>query len=562
MMKFIHLVQNELTKQLKKVSVIVMIIILLVLSAAYPILKLIVQNISENQFYPAFSYYQNGELADGETYREIQEEMLKNSGLTDKEQALAQQLMDLDVDYYQMCQDYKIGYPDWRSEEMSTLRDTHMLAAVQKMLLDGESVEEIYRAVEGMNYTYSVDQSGTGDDTFLQEMAALPKEDLQKQYDENIQKVNEYYQAIVQNDYVGHLKKDLLPAANENITMLEEQLKQPGLEDTVKEQLNYQLTLIKTEREIIQYRIDHEVMYDPDDWRHNTLLSLYAQTANANESPVTQEEFWDQGYNYRYSSYEQYVESVEKSRKEAEDQIALCEYSLEKGTPMMENNDGTRNLLAGGLVFTLLVMVICIMVGGGIMSSEYSKGTVRLLMLRPVSRWKIIMSKFVCTLLFGLCCMAASGLVQAIAGGIIYGFSDLLTPVLMMMGGAVTEVPFILWYVAAGLFAGINVLFASCLAIALSTLFKNTALAVGLTIFATLSGSIVTAMAMDLGWSWIAYTIFPFYYMGGFVVSGASGMFGTALPISPIYGAILLSALSVICVIVTTIVFQKRDVKN
>ncbi|MBO1915152.1 ABC transporter permease, partial [Microvirga sp. 3-52] len=49
-----------------------------------------------------------------------------------------------------------------------------------------------------------------------------------------------------------------------------------------------------------------------------------------------------------------------------------------------------------------LVTLFTIIASAGILASEFSQGTIKMLLSRPVKRWKILTSKYLTILLFGL----------------------------------------------------------------------------------------------------------------------------------------------------------------
>lgn len=557
MTKMIHLIQNELTKQLKKVSVIIMLCLLLAASIALPVFKLVVDTFENDAW--------NLRYIDEDIQRMEQEKENAPKDFTDDQKKMLNEAVDIQVQYLNMQKENNIRWDDWRYDELYTLNNLHNTAFIQKQLIAGISSSDISVAVSMAFYPEDI----------LAQNSGLSKEELQKSYEENMKQVSTKYQAILKNDYIGHLKNDVRPEAVQAVKALESgaQSSQEQEGSTVMNNgaiaqygdqgpsSKVELEQAKMFLEIVDYRIEHNVMYDRSDWRHNTLLAMNNEVENANATVMSKEDFEATGNTL---SYDAYKKMAQDSIQKAKDEITRCRYSLNNNIPIMEHNGGSRYVLSIGLIFIMGIMVICIMVGGSIMSQEYSKGTVRLLMLRPVARWKIILSKFICVLLIGLGAMVATGVVQTITSAFLFGFGDLLAPVLVCSGGVVTEVPFFLWYLLAGLYAGINVLFASCLAVALSTIFKNTAFAVGLSIFITLSGFFVVMVGANLGMYWLAYTFFPYFNLGTYVTGGQIQQLYQMLnfPTYPVYGACLLAALAVLLTVVTTIIFQKRDVKN
>ena len=48
------------------------------------------------------------------------------------------------------------------------------------------------------------------------------------------------------------------------------------------------------------------------------------------------------------------------------------------------------------------VLLLTVIVAAGIVASEFSQGTIKMLLTRPVKRWKILLSKFLTVNVFGM----------------------------------------------------------------------------------------------------------------------------------------------------------------
>ncbi len=91
------------------------------------------------------------------------------------------------------------------------------------------------------------------------------------------------------------------------------------------------------------------------------------------------------------------------------------------------------NLLNGWFVTHLIMnslwihipFLICL-VAGDVMAGEASAGTYRILLIRPVSRTKVIISKFIATLLYTLSLIVFLALISLVLGMILFGSGDLL----------------------------------------------------------------------------------------------------------------------------------------
>lgn len=73
-------------------------------------------------------------------------------------------------------------------------------------------------------------------------------------------------------------------------------------------------------------------------------------------------------------------------------------------------------------ILSLIIIVICVFLGGNLIAAEQSNGTIKLLLIRPYKRWKILTAKILITIIIAICLILVSlGLLFAL--GLIMGFS-------------------------------------------------------------------------------------------------------------------------------------------
>ena len=70
-----------------------------------------------------------------------------------------------------------------------------------------------------------------------------------------------------------------------------------------------------------------------------------------------------------------------------------------------------------------------IMVAGTIVSEEFNKGTIKLLLVKPYSRYKILLSKFLTILIMIVFSILVVIGMELLVGGILFGFDSLSIPV-------------------------------------------------------------------------------------------------------------------------------------
>lgn len=167
---------------------------------------------------------------------------------------------------------------------------------------------------------------------------------------------------------------------------------------------------------------------------------------------------------------------------------------------------------------SVLIILFTVIIGANIISKEYSEGTIKLLLIRPFSRNKIVYAKVLTTLFFGFIFVLIATVVSLITGCILFQGISLTESVLLIINSNLTLVVPIwlefLMYLGCLL---IKIWIYTLLAIAISVLFKSNILSVCLSAGIYILNLVVTFIAK--GASWLKYNIFAsldlFKYFGG-----------------------------------------------
>ena len=102
----------------------------------------------------------------------------------------------------------------------------------------------------------------------------------------------------------------------------------------------------------------------------------------------------------------------EKRYQTLQEEIALAQYRLDHGLETIVQGSNTYwgspdfwFVMDTVLSMVVLISVVMIIIGGSILSSEFSGGTIKFLLINPVKRSKIFLSKYVTVLSMGLGCV-------------------------------------------------------------------------------------------------------------------------------------------------------------
>ncbi|RXZ01330.1 ABC transporter permease [Fictibacillus sp. S7] len=202
-----------------------------------------------------------------------------------------------------------------------------------------------------------------------------------------------------------------------------------------------------------------------------------------------------------------------------------------------------------------LLGLFVIVIASDIVAGEFAKGTIKMLLIRPYSRWKILLSKLIATLAFAFFLWVILVVATWLFGSILYGFGGMDQPYLSMIDDKVHE-KLISEYVLANMgLEFIEFAVTVFLAFMVSTLFYSSSVAIGISLFLTFAGNALVLFISSK--SWAKYTLFPNMDLTQYLDEGLQVVKGMSLSFS--LG--MLAIYSALFLIITFAVFQKRDVK-
>ena len=309
-------------------------------------------------------------------------------------------------------------------------------------------------------YTYKVNK----DNTKLKELKA---------------KKNKMIKNLENNDWQSFLKNELKEESNslkeKEILLSKEKNK------TKKVNLIKEISIIKLNIEALNYRLDKNISYDKS----------YLNTALEKYYNFKKEEL---DYNEKKASYNE-----KRAFNNSLTEMAKNKYTLDHEQNIL-NERNTRGIL-GNLFseYEMIMVVAIIMISGSIVSEEFSKGTIKLLLIRPHSRIKILTSKLISCFISILIVFAAIVILQLIVGGIFFGFSSLSLPIVIYnFSNKSIETYNVFIYLLILLLAHLpKYILLVTLAFCISTIFKNTALATTIGILGYISSEVINLVVIN-----------------------------------------------------------------
>lgn len=233
------------------------------------------------------------------------------------------------------------------------------------------------------------------------------------------------------------------------------------------------------------------------------------------------------------------------------EQIALNEYRLAEDIPLAVTAT-FDSYMSYGVGLMMIVTIFSVVVAAGIVSSEFSSGTIKMLLTRPVSRTKILLSKLLTVILFGLLlyavCLAGTSFIAVVLWGTDVSHN------LQMVDGVIKEVG--VWKpIFENFILSFGDFFMSIFfAFMLGSIFRSSSLAIGLTLVISMMGTLIITLMSKYGFAkyvWISHSDLTQYASGS-----TPYLEGVTLPFS----LTVLTVYAILFVLSSFIIFNKRDV--
>ena len=210
----------------------------------------------------------------------------------------------------------------------------------------------------------------------------------------------------------------------------------------------------------------------------------------------------------------------------------------------------------------MLIPLLVIVIASDLVSSEHTLGSIKLLLTRPVQRWRILVSKYISLLLAISIIMAIVGILSFLLSGIVFGYKGMDAPVITGFSAQagnldtshvrmISQWKFLLMDFGLVWFVAVVV---GTLSFMLSVLIRSTAAGMGIMLAALVSGSILSTMVSS--WESAKYLFMVNLNLTGYL-SGIA---------PPIEGMTLLFSISVLVVwwllalLISFFVFTRQDV--
>ncbi|KMY54854.1 hypothetical protein AC623_13685 [Bacillus sp. FJAT-27231] len=286
------------------------------------------------------------------------------------------------------------------------------------------------------------------------------------------------------------------------------------------------------------------------------MACMFAGFTKYDENRQKEPASWQQVVQAENAAYEKEMTEgthLSKDRKDyLQGQIKINEYRLEHNLPA-DTKKTTWSFIEDNSQLLSLAGLFMIIIAAGIVAGEYTWGTVKMLLIRPISRPKILFSKYAAVVLFGLFMISVLFVVSALIGAVLFGSSETSVH-FAYEGGKVMEQNLFLYLLKIYLMKSVDVFMLATMAFMISAVFRSSSLAIGISLFLLFIGTNVT-MLIAMKYEWAKYLLFANtnllqYENGQTLVDGMT--LGFSLAMLAVYYAVFQ--------LLAFVTFTKRDV--
>lgn len=299
-------------------------------------------------------------------------------GLTTFVTKLADSIGDyvLDDSYYSMLEENLKNYDLNNAEELNWYVSEKDQIDLYKVTKDYDSLSWQYYLIETNGYDY-IDK--------MNRAQYILKDDTA--YEEAKKELDIYLQSIKEHDWQYFVQKDKEESENK-IKEYKSLLEDETIDDSERQGIEKQIEVEQITLDGYNYRLDKNIPYGYD--TASSLISEYV-SAGTNYISLNKDE----------KTYISRGDLLDK--REVEKTFYVAKYKLDNDLYNAPYFNASDVLYQNAATPILFIVVAIVMIAGTIVSEEFNKGTIKQLLLRPYTRVKVLLSKYIATLIvFGL----------------------------------------------------------------------------------------------------------------------------------------------------------------
>ncbi len=220
--------------------------------------------------------------------------------------------------------------------------------------------------------------------------------------------------------------------------------------------------------------------------------------------------------------------------------------------------DETSNwsmMMTESYVLFILITIFTVVIASETVAGEFTWGTIKLLLIRPWSRSAILLSKYLSTIMFAIAFAIAAFIVTLLVNMAVFGFSSNAQDLSIDLSPGISNWEYVLQFY---LFQFISLIIIVTFGFMMSSAFRSSGLAIGLSIAFLFAGNIITGLFAMADKEWVKYVLFMHLDLTPYI-NGGEG----PIPNHPTTLGFSLAVLAVYFIVfnlVSWTVFRKRDI--
>ncbi len=250
-------------------------------------------------------------------------------------------------------------------------------------------------------------------------------------------------------------------------------------------------------------------------------------------------------YNHYKSLYKEYVEIITIENK-------------------LSNNIKEKYIFERVFTISLFITLIISITNSGVVSNEFNKGTIKTMLTKPNKRYKVVLSKYISGIIITLFYAIIVFMSVIIFMKIICNFNILNLTHNFVFQGKIRECSYFTYIFIKYLIYLIPVFFISIIIVFFSTMFRNTAFNACASLFLSLMGVTIGCLLLGFKLNFIQYSFLP--YLDFTIFNNIEEIFYMNINymtnLSIKNGIIILLSYSLILIISSLLIFNKKDIYN
>lgn len=355
-------------------------------------------------------------------------------------------------------------------------------------------------------------------------------------------KINQILEKLDQDDW-RYFAQEELKQAEENLKNIEKQKANTQDKQELKV-LEATIENAKIDQEVAKYRIDKDIQYG-NDYRNEALRRYQNQAKSVVAMQNSEQEL-------EYQEKQEYNKNIENRE--------INQYIIENNVDINKTNN-LRGILKNFFnEYGLFIIVMIVMIAGTIVSEEFNKGTIKLLLVKPYSRNKILLAKFITILVMIIFSIVAIAVMELVVGGIIFGFDSLSIPILQYNFDTQSlESMSVFAYLGIQIITQLpKLILLATLAFACSTLFTNSAVAIAIPLLGYMSADMINMLVIQYKVQFMKFFVSLNWDFESYLYGNLPDMEGLTM----VFSVIICVIYFIIMMIPSFIAFKKKNIKN